>query len=714
MLTFNEISLSFKNHREEKQFPGISRVWDYLAQRGVSRPVADQCGLHVMQAVELIAAARRSTQVNAADNRAAIVFPHYKLGDKDQVIEWWSARLVPLMDKVELRVVTSFADVLDATAAKTRTPGKMFCPPNESPHAYLPPVYDWRKLSSGDRIYIHESCIKAINGAVLGLPSVGLNGVWGWSSRKHNIALVEELKDLPWKALQLQPVIVFDSNAWDNWQVQAAENALATKLMEITGRQAVALRVPKAEGGEDQGFDDFRARVGDAQAREFLLSEGTPVDISEYHQMMLQLSSEVCVVRELGRIADQATGDLMTRAVFTDVNYAHFTVEVEDGERTRQVNVPRVWLSSVDRVEAQSLEYSPGKGRLIVGDRGGLPNLNLWRGMGLDPEPGDVDPWLELLANNVENDELRQWIVAWCAYPLQNPGKKLNSYVLMFGPSGTGKNLFFKPLHAIYGGNAVIVDTDALKSTFTSYYAQRQFVHADELVRARGEEDLVSQRVKALVTQEMLKVNRKGQPEYEIANHVNLAITSNYWDCVKLDQDDRRACVVRWGVGGVDRRGDQAYWQRYVKWAENGWGPAALYNYLLGVDISWFDPAAWAPATAWKEEVKTATMSPMEAWIADLYADPEVVLPLPGQSKAVWTAKELAVLYYGEGEAELSPGKIKAIANALRNGGFQQAHGGKLIKRPSTGQPERWWVVQRRDEEWDSVAVNTHLKKLGW
>jgi hypothetical protein len=104
----------------------------------------------------------------------------------------------------------------------------------------------------------------------------------------------------------------------------------------------------------------------------------------------------------------------------------------------------------------------------------------------------------------------------------------------------------------------------------------------------------------------------------------------------------------------------------------------------------------------------------MEAWVADLYADPEAVLPLPGQSKAVWTAKELAVLYYGESEAELSPGKVKSLSNALRNGGFQQAHGGKLIKRPSTGQPERFWVVQGRDKEWDSGAVNAHLKKLGW
>lgn len=711
MLTFAEISLSFHNHREEKKFPGIGRVYDYLAARGITRAVADACGLHVMQAVELIAAARRSTQVNAADNRAAVVFPHFKLGDRTAVIDWWSARLVSLGSVAELRVVTSFADVVDPHRAKA--PGKMFCPPNEAPHAYMPPVYDWGTLREGDRVYIHESAIKAINGALLGLPSIGLNGVWGWTSRKHGIALVEELKDLPWKALKLQPVIVFDSNAHDNWQVQAAENQLAAKLLEVTGRHAVALRVPKRPNGQDQGFDDYRVTAGDEDALEFLQGPGSPVDISDYQRMMLQLNSEVCVVRSLGRIAEQASGTLMTRAVFTDVNYAHFVYDIEDGERTRQVSVPRLWLANTTRVEVNALEYSPGKERLIAGP-GGAKNLNLWRGMGLEPEPGDVDPWLELLTNNVKDEFLRQWIIAWCAYPLQNVGAKMNSYLLVFGPSGTGKNLFFKPLHAIYGANAVIVDTDALKSTFTSLYAQRQFVHADELVRCRGEEDMVSQRVKYLVTQEYLKVNQKNEPEYTVENHVNLAITSNYWDCIKLDQDDRRACVVRWGPGAVDQRGNQSYWKNYVRWAESETGAAALYEYLLGLDISWFDPAAWAPPTEWKEEVKAATMSPMEQWVADLYASPEDALPLTGKDKAVWTAKELAVLYYGESEAELSPGKAKSMANALRNAGFQQAHGGKLIKRPSTSTPERWWVIQRRDAVWGSAEVTQHLRRLGW
>jgi len=704
MLAFSEITLSFKNERTK--YP---QVWEYLAKRGITREIAEKCNLHILPAIELIAAARRSPNINAVDNRAAIVFPHWKLGSSEP-IEWWSSRLVDLAPPGgNLKLVKSFEDLVDQT--QIRRPGKMFCPPNEPPHGYLSPIYDWKDLGPQSSVYIHESAIKAINGSILGFASVGLNGVWGWSSKKHGLALIEELKDLPWKAKKLQPIIVFDSNAWDNWQVQQAESSLAMKLFEITGQRALSLRVPK-HMGEDQGFDDFRARVGDQGARDFLLGklqghEFIEIELSEISQLMLQLSNEVCVVRELGRIADQATGDLMSRMTFTDVNYAHFTSEVEnENGNIRQVNVPKLWLADPRRVEVQSLEYSPGQERLVRSETG-LPNLNLWRGMGINPEPGDVEPWLELLANNVHDDELRQWIIAWCAYPLQNLGKKLNSFILMFGPSGMGKNLFFKPFHHIYGDNSIMIGTDALKSQFTSLYAQRQFVHADELVRARGAEEAVSQKIKALVTQERVTVNKKGQPEYSIKNHANLVITSNYNDCVKLDQDDRRACVIKW-EGSIDRRGDQPYWSRYVRWTESG-GSEALFDYLLKQDIRWFDPAAWAPSTPWKEVVKEAGMGPLESWVKDLWYSPQEVLPLIGVGKALWTAKELATLYYGLGENELSPGQIKALANCLSNQGFVRAHDGNLIRRPG-GVAERFWVIQQKGKKWDLDESVRHLK----
>ena len=104
-------------------------------------------------------------------------------------------------------------------------------------------------------------------------------------------------------------------------------------------------------------------------------------------------------------------------------------------------------------------------------------------------------------------------------------------------------------------------------------------------------------------------------------------------------------------------------------------------------------------------------MSPIESWVHDLFVAPSDTLPLIGANRALWTAKELSVIFYGESESELSPGKIKAMANALRNAGFSQAHGGALIRRPG-GVADRFWVIQRREEPWSLEACRTHLKQV--
>lgn len=671
MLTSTEIEqLAFAGSGE--QLPGIQQAYNYLRVRGISPEYAHDLGLIILPARELLSRVRNKV---TNDPRLAIVFPH-------EGTDWWSARLV---DSGLRMAVKSFDDL---TVARN----KMTCPPSEAPHAYLVPCLDWGGLQKGARIYIHESAIKAANGARLGRWSVGLNGVWGWTSRKHEIALVQELRGLPWKTLELSCTIVFDSNCSDNWDVAAAASRLASKLHEICGVEVDLLVVPKLASGKDQGFDDFCVALGDEAAQEWLDQEGTPLDIAPLEVMKSQLNSEVCVVRSLGRVAEQATGTLMSRQVFTDVNYAHYIVKDDDD---KPVSVPRLWLTDQRRTVVNAISYQPGEPVLTTdGD------LNLWRGMGRDPVEGDVAQWLDLLENNVQDSALRTWIIQWMAYPLQNLGKKMNAFLLLFGPSGTGKDMLLRPLHRIYGDNAVMVSNDELKSTFTSLYSAKQFIHANELVRVRQDNELVNQKIKMLVTAEKLTVNQKGQPEYKIRNVANLAITSNYVDCVKLDEDDRRACVVEWGAHQtVERRRDEDYWTALVDWID-GEGSACIYDYLLRVDLSGFNPMAWAPGTEAKSEVIDAGRSSVEAFIHRLMEDPDSELGGAFSGKCLFTAKELAIIHHGCSGDDLKPQQVDLLSKKLRSAGVQRANEGRSLK--VAGAVARYWVVRRRDEDWSS------------
>jgi hypothetical protein len=659
--------------------PGIDRVYAYLRERGVAVEDIDRLGLHIVPAHQLIQRAKGSA--NMSDMRLAVVFPHIAVnGDP---IDWWSSRLID----TGLHAVNA-----GFSALVGKKWGKMFCPPGEAPHAYLVPTLDWSKLQRGDSVYIHESCIKAINGAALGFWSVGLNGVNGWSSKKHEIALLPELRDLPWKDLELRPVIVFDSNVRDNWDVKHAVSSLAAKLLEITGRHAVHMPLPAREDGTHWGFDDYRVALGDDAAREYLeaAAQSDPVEVSDFERMRLRLNADVCVVKSLGVIAVQDSCVLMSRGVFCDLTYAHFIVRTEDAT----INVPRVWLGDPRRTEVDRIDYVPG-GPSITREY-----LNSWKGMGAEPMPGDVSPWLELLEKQVKHEWLRKWMIQWFAYPLQNLGCKMNHFLHLYGPSGTGKNALLEPIKRIYGDNAVTVGKDQIISGFNSIYTSRQFVNLDELHGGTDPAALaITNRIKMLVTGKKIVVNPKGKIEYEIDNRVNLATTANYSDAVKLDDGDRRACVVKFGTRG-EKLPDE-WWDKY--WAWEAQAAPALYEYLLRVDMEGFNPFGHAPHTEWKEIITDSTRGAMEKWVRDLWDDPDSALPKLLHGLQLLTPEQVGAAYTEDEPHKNTPGLRNALGQRMQDMGFAK------VEAKVGGAKRRFWVVRNRDEDWTPERVRKAL-----
>lgn len=624
---------------------GINRCYSYLAERGINREDIEALGVSILRATDI---GRRD------DDRAAIVFPHRTATGELQ--EWWSARLV------DIQPPTGWA----AMVPKARP--KMHCPAKCPPAAYLVPTLDWTNIPQGSVIYIHESCIKAANSAKCGKYSIGLNGVWGWGSKAHQIALLDEIKDLPWKAKNLHCVVVFDSDAATNDGVSLAIQRFAERMRLICKVEVKQLDTPPPPttyAAKRWGFDDYCAFLSVKAGIEFLETwESAPIaEMGELELMRLQLNNEVVLVRNIKKIVEQESGTLMTRAEFTEVNYAHYMAANEEG---KQAGVPKSWIAWRNRREVERLEYSPG-GPPIEG----TSYLNLWRGMGVEPSEGDVNPWLDLLTFAVPDAKLRQWVICWFAYPLQNLGAKLNSYIHMFGPGGGGKNALLTPIMGIYGNNAISLGRERIVSDFNEVYTCRQFLNIDEMHGGHDAHGLaVTQKIKMITTSPKLTVNAKGKAEYPVDNHINLVTTGNYADGLRLDQGDRRALVLKVGSPAtVIKDGD--YWQRYFAWANSAEGQAALYAYLLTVEMGDFNPHGWAPNTVHKEDITEATMTPTDSWARDLLEDRELVLDAAHCQAPALTVDTLALQMVGEDAALKVTQMLKnRLGIALRDAGF--------------------------------------------
>ncbi|WP_288728964.1 DUF5906 domain-containing protein [uncultured Pseudoxanthomonas sp.] len=283
----------------------------------------------------------------------------------------------------------------------------------------------------------------------------------------------------------------------------------------------------------------------------------------------------------------------------------------------------KAWMEHVDRdiVRPAEVGFDPAGEDPAV-------TCNLWGGWPTAPRPGKCDRIIELLhylcSEERNSRELFDWVLRWCAYPVQHPGAKMKSCVVVHGGQGAGKNLFFEAIMAIYGQYGSILDQNALVDKHNDWASRKLFLIADEVV-AQAHRFEQKNLLKVLVTGVKIRINPKHIAAYDEVNHCNLVFLSNEKMPVVLEKDDRRHCVI-W----TPAKKDPAYYRAIMAELANG-GIAALHDYLLNVDLGDFDPGTLPPTTKAKSDLIALAKDSPEDFIEAL-ADWNIppLRPMPG------------------------------------------------------------------------------------
>lgn len=225
---------------------------------------------------------------------------------------------------------------------------------------------------------------------------------------------------------------------------------------------------------------------------------------------------------------------------------------------------------------------------------------NLWAGWPTVPKSGSCDHLLALLRYMLSGDKhahgLYEWVLRWLAYPLQHPGAKMKTTLVLHGPQGTGKNLFFEAYMSIYGQYGRVINQDAIEDKFNDWASRKLFLIADEVV-ARSDLYHVKNKLKAFITGDWIRINPKNMGAYDERNHVNLVFLSNEAMPVVLEEDDRRHCVI-WTP---EQLPEDRYRAVHRELADGG--AAALHDYLLHLDLGDFTNATRPPESDAKREL---------------------------------------------------------------------------------------------------------------
>ncbi len=398
-------------------------------------------------------------------------------------------------------------------------------------------------------------------------------------------------------------------------------NQINTKLDALKWRDAAALRGSSAQqgGGESEVGDDGRRIAASVLTLDELVDRFVYIDDDTGEFVFDQWTRAVC-------------------------RRSKMLSMLPAGVRPDDIKRHPMWVSRA--VYIDQVGFDPGEDD---------PNIkcNRWTGWPTRPAAGKCEVMLDLLrylcSGEENNAELFQWVINWLAYPLQHPGAKMHSAIVVHGPQGTGKSRFFEAYAKIFGEYSIILNQGAIEDKFNADWSERKlFVLADEVV-ANTEKFHLKNQLKNFITSEWVRINPKNVAAHRERNHMNMVFLSNEIQPVVLENDDRRHCVIY----TPKKLGDEFYADLTDEIAAGG--IAALHQYLLDIKLGDFKPWTRPPMTDAKRRLILVGAGSEEQFITD-WRDGHLDVPFGPVGKATLYA-EYQSYARREGEPRPRPAK---------------------------------------------------------
>jgi putative DNA primase/helicase len=288
---------------------------------------------------------------------------------------------------------------------------------------------------------------------------------------------------------------------------------------------------------------------------------------------------------------DDHEWDFSTGGLMSNFTLIYGTVTVFDHRRRKIIGIAELraagtrkrvnlWLNNPARriVEQENVVFDP------AGTSDPTKTVNLFRGMAMKPAEGACERQLELLnyiCGGGDENQAYDWVLKWLAYPLQHPGAKMQTALILHGPEGVGKNLLFSAIRQIYGEYGGVISQSELENRFNGWASAKLFLIGNEVVN-RAELYHVKGKLKNMITETEWVIEEKNMPHRFEANHCNFAFFSNAIQPAGLDPDDRRYMIV------YTPHPQKAEFYRDVRKEQLNDGVAALYHYLMHLDLGDF------------------------------------------------------------------------------------------------------------------------------
>jgi hypothetical protein len=636
----------------------------------------------------------------------AIVIPYY-----DEMGE-------PLQDP-NLPALTRYRFLFKTPQFNTEAPDCKYSQPADTrPMLYIPPIlgtslidgedHDWPEIFTDPKIplIITEGEMKSLCASIHGLYTVALGGVWAFRSVARGIGWLPELRRIDFAKRKV--FICYDSDVTVKPEVLEALNALSEELA-YRGASVYVVILPGIVDDNDPtvihkcGLDDYIKTCG---TDEFIARMDEAVPLTSVAPLF-KMSERYTYINELNCLYDSRARTQLNAnnasMLMGSTEYYDVELILDGGGNLRQKMsrqpVAKKWLEWSLRSSAQRLTYDPAEGRFIQHEDD-FKMVNMWTGWGTKPMKGDIKPFMKLFNFIFQHnsEEEKTWAMQWFAYPVQHPGAKLNTAIVIQGIQGSGKTMLGEIMGLIYGNNYKLIEQPHLQSEFNGWADAKQFILGDEISGTGSiEHRKVADKLKGLITGKEVGVNRKNKEMYWLRNCINFIFTSNHADAFFMDDDDRRYFVT----STPSKPMPLSDYHEVGAWIKNE-GARALHQHLLDVDLAGFIPTAPAPYTLAKQEMLVHGRSEIGTWVYDFVErsgkEDHVMIGKMKVFSDLWSVKQLSTMMEADIGKQIS---TKALSAEMKRAGAVMTLHGRQARSKLCG-PIRLWAIRNKDKWFDA------------
>lgn len=312
---------------------------------------------------------------------------------------------------------------------------------------------------------------------------------------------------------------------------------------------------------------------------------------------------------------------IMTRSKIKDA-YEHLKYIDYSGETPKTKSFILAWFNDEEIRQYKDMGIYPPP---IT-----VPKMiyNLWKPFKASKYTGEYQKdkvGLQKFLNHVKilcgNDEtVAEYFIQWLAQMFQYPAIKTVAPTFI-SEEGAGKGTLLDLLGYLMGSKKIMESTQPSRDcwgNFNSIMSSSFFVNLNEMCKKEAQES--EGKIKGLITDARLIINKKNQDPYEVESFHRFLITTNNEDPFNTKKGDRRNVIIR---SSDEKVGDIDYFVDLRETFKQVRTQRTIYDHLMSIEGMDKFHSIPRPQTEYQEDMKDMKRSLYDRWVEDLAREKE-------------------------------------------------------------------------------------------